>query len=361
MKKLLRPLLIGLVILLSGVLVLAIDVARFAGEFHEFDARFPGRCSTIALGGSAEDVQIDRERGVAYLSVLDRASGEPSEAITGSVMLLDLNLQEPAPRAALAYDPPNFHPHGLSLYQRAGEAPRLFAISHWPDHSHSVEVTEQAGGAFVPRETLRHAEFVNPNALVAVGPRQFYLVNSDRGGDQSARTREFLFRQALGSLVYYDGEHAQVVEQDLGFPAGIAISPDGTRLYVGEVLRKQLRIYRRDTATGALSLEEIVALGTSPDNINVDDDGVVWIAAHPRLFAFGAHVGNPAKRAPTQVLRFDPRQPKPAAGANDPRLTQVYGNDGGEISAGSVAAHWRSEFLIGAVFDPKVLICKPPP
>ena len=46
---------------------------------------------------------------------------------------------------------------------------------------------------------------------------------------------------------------------------------------------------------------------------------------------------------------------------NDSRLIQVYGNDGAEISAGSVAAHWRSEWVIGAVFDPKVLICKPPP
>src|SRR5204863_66783 len=102
-------------------------------------------------------------------------------------------------------------------------------------------------------------------------------------------------------------------------------------------------------------------LATAPDNINVDQDGVVWIAAHPKLFALVRHSRDPVLRAPTQVLRFDPRGPKPAAGAIDSRLTQVYGNDGGEISAGSVAARWRDEFLIGAMLDPKVLICKTRP
>ena len=365
MKKLLKPLRIGLGVIVVALLLLALEVARFAGEFHEFDARFPGRCSTIALGGSAEDVQIDRERGVAYLSVLDRvldrASGAPSSSITGSVMLLDLNLQEPAPRAALAYDPPNFHPHGLSLLKRAGEAPRLFAISHWPDGTHAVEVMEQSGGAFFPKETLRDVAFVNPNALAAVGPRQFYLVNSTDAPPDSRRLREFLLRQGRGSLVYFDGQHARVLEQGLGSPAGIGASADGTHLYVGEALFKRLRIYRREVSSGDLTLEESVDLGTAPDNINVDNDGVVWIATHPRLFAFLRHSHDPARRAPTQVLSFDPRQPKPAAGANDSRLMQVYGNDGGEISAGSVAAHWRSELIIGAVFDPKVLICNPPP
>ena len=328
MKRSLRPWLYGLGILGLALVVLAIDVARFAGEFHEFDARFPGHCSTIALGGSAEDVQVDRERGVAYLSILDRASGPPSAEVTGSVMLLDLNLQEPAPRAALAYDPPNFHPHGLSLLKRAGEPLRLFAISHWPDGSHSVEVAEQSGGAFFPRQTIRDAALVNPKALAAVGPREFYLVNSTDAPPGASRLREFLFRQGRGSLVYFDGQHARVLEQGLGFPAGIALSPDGARLYVGEALFKRMRIYRRDPANGALALEETVDLGTSPDNLNVDDDGVVWIAAHPKLFAYVRHGDEPRRRAPTQVLAFDPRQPQPAAGANDSRLRQIYGNDG---------------------------------
>jgi hypothetical protein len=60
-------------------------------------------------------------------------------------------------------------------------------------------------------------------------------------------------------------------------------------------------------------------------------------------------------------LRFDPGIGKPADRGNDPRVSVVYANDGAEISAGSTAAPWRDEFLVGALFDKKVLICKPNP
>ena len=60
---------------------------------------------------------------------------------------------------------------------------------------------------------------------------------------------------------------------------------------------------------------------------------------------------HPDERAPTQVLRFDPRS-QTRAGAADLRV-QVYGNDGTQISAGTVAAPWRDEFLVGAAVRPQ--------
>lgn len=259
----------------------------------------------------------------------------------------------------MAYDPPGFRPHGLSIFARSGEAVRLFAISHRPDGSHAVEIAEQdANGAFVPTESISDTAFVSPNAVAGAGPRQFYVAN-DRGAQTGIA--DLLLRRAASTLVYYDGKQAHIVAQGLKFTAGLALGPDGTRLYVGEVLGKQLRVYRRNLATGALELDEVVPLGSAPDNIKVDADGVLWIGAHPKLLAFAAHVRRPGRRAPTQVLRFDPRGPKPAAGDADARLSQVYGDDGTQLSAGTVAAHWQDEFLVGALFDSKVLICKPSP
>jgi arylesterase / paraoxonase len=351
--------LIGGAVVAAVVLGAVAELAWYAGLFTAVENAFPGRCAAVPLGGSSEDIQVDRVRGIAYLSVLDRAKVNRGEAQSGTVMLLDLNLAEPAPRAALAYDPPGFRPHGLSLLQRSGMPTRLFAVSHRPDGSHTVEILEERGGQFFPEATIRDAAFVHPNALAATGPGQFYLLNDTADPERPAR--EFLLRRGTGTLYYYDGSGARLVAAGLGFPAGIALSPDTSRLYVGEALRKSLRIYARDPLSGALELLEEVALGTAPDNLNVDDDGVVWIAAHPQPFAFARHMRHPGERAPTQVLRFDPRGGRPEGGEADTRLTQVYENTGAEISAGSVAARWREEFLIGAVLDPEVLICRPVP
>jgi arylesterase/paraoxonase len=344
---------LGVIVL--AVLAVVIEISRLGGVFRFVDEGFAGRCAAVALGGSAEDIQIDRERGIAYLSVLDRASLSRGERANGSVMLLDLNLAEPAPRAALAYDPAGFRPHGLSLLARAGEPVRLFAISHPADGSHTVEILErEASGAFVPKQTVRDALFTHPNAVVAVGPRQFYIANDTTGGRDSAPVADAVLRRGDSTIVYYDGSKARVVASGLRFVAGIAASPDGERLYVGEALGGQLRVYRRDGASGALADGEVVPLGTAPDNLNVDADGVVWMGAHPKLFAFVEHMRDAAQRAPAQVLRFDPR----AKGA---RVTQVYASDGSALSAASVAARWRDEFLIGAVLDHQVLICKTQP
>ena len=120
------------------------------------------------------------------------------------------------------------------------------------------------------------------------------------------------------------------------------------------MLGRSLRIYERDAATGSLTLERNVALDSAPAGIDVDEDGVIWIAAHPKLLRHFAHSRDPQLRSPTQVLRFDPRRP-------DAKVTQVYVGEGAQIAGGSAAARWHDGFLIGARYDEKVLLCRPVP
>jgi arylesterase/paraoxonase len=347
---------------LLAVLACLIETLRFGGTFRSVAASFAGSCRSVALAASVEDLQIDRNLGLAYLSYLDRVAINRGEDVTGSIMLLDLNLADPQPRAALAFDPAGFRPHGISLLSRKDARARLFAISHPADGTQAVEIFEaDGGGSFFPSGTIRHALFQHPNALAAVGPEQFYLANDSGATGKFERVRETLLRQGLGTLVYYDGTDARIVDDGLKYAAGMALSPDTSRLYVAEAVGKQLRVYKREPANGDLELEETIPLDTAPDNLNVDEKGVVWIAAHPKLLTFLRHVRDPAVHSPTQVLRFDPSGPKPAEGENDTRISQVFLDPGEKISAGTVAASWRDEFLIGPLLENKVLICKPNP
>jgi arylesterase/paraoxonase len=343
-KSLPKPLLIAVAILLLALLAAGVEILRFAGTFRPANSRFSGSCHMVPLAGSSEDVQIDGARGLAYLSLLDRDKEGRGEAVAGTVMLLDLNLAEPSARAALMFDPPGFRPRASSVWRAPGEAAWLYVISRGMNGAHTVEVLEQSSdGGFLPRNTVRDRAFTHPNAIAAAGPGRFYVTNE---GSFNA-----LLRSGRGTLAYHDGNTTRVLVDDLAYPTGLALTADAGRLYVAEALGKRIRKYRV-AAEGSLVGEGAIELDSAPGRLALDSAGSLWIAAHPKLLRLRAHLRDPDRAAPTQVLRYDP----PTG-----QLVEIYVNDGEQISAGSVVAPWRDRFLIGALRDEKVLICKPNP
>jgi arylesterase/paraoxonase len=340
-------------VLLTGAL--AFDFLRHGGQFRSLEPRSAGRCESIEMSASAEDIRIDAERGIAYLSFLDRRGQIEGQPVTGTVMLLDLNLAEPRPRAALLSEPPGFRPHGMSLYVPTEGRRRLFVINHPKDAPHEVAVFEETvTGAFALADTIRDPLLVDPNAIVAVGPEQFYVANDSGARNGFERAQELLLRRGLANVVYYDGYAMRVVAPGLKSPSGIDASSDRTRLYVAETSGNRVSVFRRDVVDGDLEHIGGADLGSAPDNIVVDEDDTVWIAAHARVLALVRSFANAANRAPTQVFAWR----APSVAGSRPEV--VYLNLGDEISAGSVAAPWRERLLIGSITDRKVLLCTNP-
>jgi arylesterase / paraoxonase len=132
------------------------------------------------------------------------------------------------------------------------------------------------------------------------------------------------------------------------------MSPDGARIYVAETSGNRISVFARNAASGDLSFVEHLELGSAADNINVDADGSVWIAAHAKVLALGMHFGDASRRAPTQLFRYLP------GAKGDARLTEVYLDSGEAISAGSVGAAFNKQLLIGSITDRKILRCQLP-
>ena len=351
MKRFVPVLLVAIVL----IAVMVFEVFRHMGAFRELAPHFAGTCLAVPLPGSAEDIQIDRPSAIAYLSVLDRRAVHEGQDVTGTVVKVDLKSAHMTRTTAIEGAPPGFRPHGMSLYTDMDGTQRLFVISHPADKPHTVEIFERdKDGLFQHLESIVNPWLVDPNAIVAVGPRQFYVVNTFNSPPGIRRAFEFVFRLASAPIVYYDGETMREVGEPVALGAGIAASADGGRVYVSESNAHRLRVHSRDSATGDLELFQNVNIYSAGDNVSVAEDGAIWVAAHPSLLQLLRHFRDPTEHSPTQILRIaeDPQ--------TEDRIAEVYLNDGSEMSAGSVAAVLGKRMLIGSITEKKMLECNLP-
>jgi sugar lactone lactonase YvrE len=112
------------------------------------------------------------------------------------------------------------------------------------------------------------------NDMVVDGLGRAYVGNA--GFDLSARPLEV--RAAEVVLVTPDGE-ARVVDDEVVFPNGSVVTPDGSTLVVAETFGQCLTAFTI-AEDGSLTDRRTFALlrGTSPDGICLDAEGAVWVA-----------------------------------------------------------------------------------
>ena len=80
------------------------------------------------------------------------------------------------------------------------------------------------------------------------------------------------------------------VADGLDFANGIAFDGARARLYVAEIVRSRILSFAVDQATGELSDRRVLATLPTPDNIELDRDGMLWVASP---FANAVYVVDP--------------------------------------------------------------------
>jgi arylesterase/paraoxonase len=355
---------------LGGILIAALGLGAYvfrnlaaSGQFSTLRPENLGSCTQIPFLVGVEDLVIDRVSGFVFYSSDDRRDFMAGGKASGGIYLGSYDRPEIAPQLLTGNVSAPFHPHGISLYTAPDGAKTLGVINHPTLGTANVllfDIVEDRpnGGAPVIslrlRRTVGDLLFSSFNDLHLIGHDRFYASN-DLGSQSSfGKTLEYLFFLPRARVVYFDGSTPKVAAEGLVYSNGINQSPDGSMIYVAETSGLSLRIYARDAATGALTPKEQIAFGAALDNIDVDEQGRLWIAAHPHVLDFLFHVGDASKLSPSQIIRVTPK----ASEGGDVR--QVYLNLGGEISAASVAAYHKGRMIVGSVFERKYLNCAMP-
>ncbi len=336
-----------IIILLLAAGYFIISTLYHAGSFNSIEAHSQLIDISVYMNiAGTEDLEIDKENGLLFISSSDRWKQARGEKTDDGVYLLDLNSESEPYKLPTTYKG-EFHPHGMSFLRKDG-TDYLFAINH-NQKGGSVELFKFEKGILVHLKTFKNEHMCCPNDLIAVDVDKFYVSN-DHGAEKGfKRILEDYLRIANSYLLYFDGETYSKVYDNLNYANGVNVSADGKTLYMTETTGRILSVLDRNIATGKLTLRFTKQFKTGLDNITIDAEGNLWVASHPKLLDFIGHANNPAKLSPSQVLKLTP------TGRDDFKVTEVYLNSGEEISGTSTALYYKGRVYVGVVFESKLL------
>jgi sugar lactone lactonase YvrE len=133
---------------------------------------------------------------------------------------------------------------------------------------------QEPDGSFVPHTDLSGVARHNWNEIVVDHHRGNVYLNG-------ADTANFLAGQmpepGIIALVAADGTARRVAE-DIHFPNGMVITPDGSTLVVAESFAGRLTAFDIE-ADGSLTNRRIWAEGIGPDGICIDAEAAIWTGA----------------------------------------------------------------------------------
>jgi len=330
-----------------------------ANQFRSVEVTGNVACTAVTGVVGAEDIVVDLGRNRAFVSVDDRRAALAGQPVRGRIAMIDLSAPDLAPVDVTPAQPETFHPHGISLWTDPASGERsLFVVNHIQGGLNEIGISRveifgiEADGRLVPRGGVIGAEMNSPNDVLAVGPNQFYASNDHGSTTGLGIMLENYLQLPRANVVYYDGKGFTRVADGIRFANGLGLSPDGRQLYVAETTGFAIRTYDRNPDSGRLTYRSSTPVDNGVDNIDMAPDGSLWVAGHPRLLDFVAHAGDAGKLAPSEVVRLTP-----AAGGLT--VETIMTDTGERLSASSVAAYaGPGRFLLGAVFDAKLLDCR---
>tara|TARA_R110002050_G_scaffold109799_4_gene221550 strand:+ start:55636 stop:56685 length:1050 start_codon:yes stop_codon:yes gene_type:complete len=337
--------------ILIGIIYFVFDTLLQAGYFKTIEnttGQTALKVYTQMTG--TEDLEWDRPQNKLYISATDRRSynlGEPNSQ--DGVYLLPTDKKGATPVKMRTDFEGDFHPHGMSLFY-SDSLPYLYVVNHTFERS-SVELFKIENEFLSHLQTFTGVLLSSPNDVVGDEIGKFYVTNDHGNTSAYGRAVEDYLRMPYSFVLYYDGVEFKKAHEGMVYANGVQLSNDGTQLYASHTTGHEIFILDRKKNTGALTLKKTIDLGTGLDNIDVDENNVIWVAAHAKIFDFLGHSKDSAVKSPSQFFRINEQNGKF-------NVTKVYENDGNQISGSSVVVVKNDTAFVGCVFDPMLLELK---
>lgn len=338
---------ITIISLLALLLIFVSHVLISTGFFRTIEPEFDGKIlEKIAIKG-AEDITVSQTDSFALVSSTNRIIYPPIEEEKGGLFFIDVKTNEFKPVLLTGNFKKHFAPHGISFFKKDSSY-QVMAINH-TNQGHSIEVFELAGQAMQHVRTLSHPSMIRPNDLVLVGENRFYFTNDHRYTTGIGKLAEEYAGLPLSNVVYFDGNTYTEAAKGIAYANGINYDHNRRLLYVASPRHFLVKVYDVHE-DGSLSFIEDIPCGTGVDNIELDNEGNLWIGGHPNLLRFAAYAKGKKKTSPSEIIRITYRK------EGDYRVEKIYIEHGDQMSGSTVAAVLGDLIFAGNVMDDNFLI-----
>ncbi len=344
MQKIIKVL--GVLLLLLLLYVLYIFTST--GYFRKIENKFTGEVLKIVELTGVEDMQVSYTDDFILLSSDDRAAHRDGKDVQGHLYYIDLTDPSLEPVQLTTDIAKPFHPHGISMIEMKPQVYRLLVINH-VDDNHTVEVFNLYNDSLEHLQTLSHPYMVHPNDVVALDDKRFYFTNDHGYIEGLGKLAEDYLGLAASNVIYYDGENYKEVVKNIAYANGINYDHKRDLLYVASPRDFLLKVYKT-VSDGTLQFLENIDCQTGIDNVELDQNGKLWIGSHPSLLAFAAYAKGSKPHSPSEVISIDYRA------KGDYTIDQIFVDDGRQISASSVAVPYNDFLFVGNVMDDHFLI-----
>ncbi len=332
---------------IAAIVYVLVNSLIVAGAFKSIQPHLEGTTSLVYSGiPGPEDMDMDNESGLLFISSTNRRKTMAGLPSNDGIFVLSADSAQQPRKLATTY-PAEFHPHGIS-FLRIGIKSYLFVVNHNPA-GNFVEIFEYTDDTLFHQQSITDPSMNSPNDVVAVATNKFYVTNDHGTQKGFKRTLEDFLQLPFSSLLYYNGVSFSKAYGGLKYANGVNVSNDGLTLYVTTTRGRNLLTFNRDQETGGLTLANKLSLKSGVDNIDVDADGSLWIAAHPNVLAFVGHAKDSTKLSPSQVLKLT------LGPGTTYQVEEVFMDDGRQLSASSIAIRYKGELFVSGVFQRKIL------
>jgi len=342
--------------LLAVALLISLKTVVDSGEFKKIEPHFNGECQEITGLEGPEDIIIlsdsiaiissdPRRKTLSESTSLYSYESKEEHSHQGNIFLYNINNKKLTNMTtSLNFE---FHPHGISSYLDINGRTYVSAINH-TTKGHSIEFFVIENNKLVFIKKIMDPALISPNDLVMVDENRFYVTNDHGSKTLTGKLMEDYLQLSRSNVLFYNGSSFIEVLGNMQYANGINISKDKNLIYVSETVGQEVSVYRRDLVTSKLTFENSIDINSGLDNIEIDNNGNLWIGSHPKLFDFVKHAKDANHLSPSQVVMIS---------SDDYSFIEIYLSNGDDLSGSSVATKINNNLLIGAVFEEHFLHC----